>query len=281
MSSQRAPSPSRRRATSLTSSHVAGRVYSVMARPLDDGLDRPAEAIGVHLGVARVKKDALGRAGHVASHRGERLPGACRRWLAQRRRAPLADDQEELLARQRIADHGQERSTRNAIPSWAWRPSGREAVHEARGDDREDEEVRDERDPLVRRGRPLRDVHGARDPEVEPTREGRAHAPRGDEPRDRGGEPKADVREAELAHDDLGVRARQVEDLARRERRLDDLAHAPREKAGADSPEDEPTKRELPRAPRGRKLDEDRDQRQDAHQRYDRRQVPRAYFFGW
>src|ERR1700677_1660465 len=106
MRSHRVPSLSRRRATSFTSSHVAGRVYSVTARPLDDGLDRPAQAIRVHLGAVGVEKDPLGRAGDVASHRGERLPRACRRWLTQRRRAPFADDLKKLLASQRVANHG-------------------------------------------------------------------------------------------------------------------------------------------------------------------------------
>jgi hypothetical protein len=78
-------------------------------------------------------------------------------------------------------------------------PSGRETAREAGRDDREDEEVRDERDPLVRSRRPLGDMHGARDREVEPSREGRAHAPRRDEPGNRGGKAQADIREAELA----------------------------------------------------------------------------------
>ncbi len=55
-------------------------------------------------------------------------------------------------------------------------------------------------------------------------------------------EPHADVRETELAHDHLGVGARQMENLSGGEAWLHDLSDACQEQPDADSPEDEPAK---------------------------------------
>ncbi len=103
MASPRVASLSRR-ARFLTSSHVAGRVYSdTLGMSGHHGIDGPALAVLDHFFVALIEKDALGRSRDVASVRGH----SCARFGARHRvgrwREAFTDDSlDRLLIRRNV-----------------------------------------------------------------------------------------------------------------------------------------------------------------------------------
>src|SRR5438477_7071394 len=105
MSVHLAPLASRHRATSFTSSHVAGRVTSTISVARHDGLHGPPQPVLFHRLVRRVDEHAFGRTRAVAHERVERLAARLAGGSTRRRPRPAADDADEGLASDRIADH--------------------------------------------------------------------------------------------------------------------------------------------------------------------------------
>ena len=98
------PASLSRRARFLTSSHVAGRVYSdTLGMSGHHGIDGPALAVLDHFFVAFIEKDALGRSRDVTSVRGHSCARFGARHRAGRWREAFTDDSlDRLLIRRNV-----------------------------------------------------------------------------------------------------------------------------------------------------------------------------------